>query len=425
MPRNIYDLSHFEFSAGQVGRLQTLACIPIIAGDSIELNMQGIWRQSALRRNLTVDAHVDNFAFFVPHRHIYGDDWINFIKQGTDETVTFSTINLGAEEIDYIASGSATGVLPLWRFAGYNRIWNRYFRAPTDVTAELSDTDFGTGDSNRKQFGQLCGRIKTPWTSGINATVDASDREASTAGNVLDILDLERVRARYRTEQQRDWFNQRYTDLLEDVFGGFANADADERPTLIKRQHHMLSGYDVDGTDAAALGTYSGKSVGTCGLSFPRRFFPEHGALWIMTLMRYPTIHEEEVHYLDKKSQPTYLEIAADPQLWEAEPPHEIQVQDFFKGTDSSSLGTVPYGQWYRYHPSHVHRLYDALDGFTFIASIPGNQDQARYVRNNDYNNVYQTTQLGDWQVQARIGVTAHRAVPTVLESIFAGATNS
>ena len=401
-----------------------MARIPIIAGDSIELNFEGVFRISELRRNLTIDVRAHMFSLFVPDRHIHGQDFIDFIKQGVDETITFNGVNLGAEELFYVASGDATGTVPLTMVAGYNRIWNRYFRAPTDTASELSDTDFGTGEGNTKKYGRLCGREKRVWTTGIDATVDASDREVS-AVTTLDILDLERTRARYRTEQQRDWFNQRYTDLLQDVYGGFANADADERPTLIARDSTWISGYDVDGTGDANLGTYAGKSAGQVRHGFRRKFFPEHGYLWVMALLRFPTIHEEEVHYLDKIPNPTYLQRSGDPQLYEAEPPIVHTVGDFFKGSSAVPLGTHPYGQWFREHPSYVHNDYDALDGFTFLADNPNSLEQARYHENGDYDSVFRTTQLAHWQTQGSFRITAHRVVPTVLQSIFAGATNS
>ena len=193
MPRNKYDLSHYSHNAGKMGRLQTISRIPVIAGDSFEVDMQGVFRLSPLRRNLTVDAHVDLFAFFVPHRHIYGDDWIDFIKQGTDETITFPTVVVGGtNDLFYLASGMPTGTFPQHIIAGYNRIWNRYFRAPTADADILADTFFETS-ANGRRYGTLCGRKKVIWSTGIDTEIDASDREVSTAGNVLDILDLVQI----------------------------------------------------------------------------------------------------------------------------------------------------------------------------------------------------------------------------------------
>ena len=96
MKRNSFPLNHYVKQLGQIGRLQTLGVWPVMAGDSIEASYTNLFRLSPLRRALTIDAQVDMFAFYIPHRHIYGDDWIDFIKQGQDETITLSTITTHA-----------------------------------------------------------------------------------------------------------------------------------------------------------------------------------------------------------------------------------------------------------------------------------------------------------------------------------------
>jgi hypothetical protein len=238
----------------------------------------------------------------------------------------------------------------------------------------------------------------------------------------MDILDLSQVRAQYWTEQLRDWFGVRYTDILEAGFGSNVNIDADERPNLVMRKTSFLSGYDVDGTGDASLGQYSGKSAGVCTVNVPRRFFAEHGSVWIMALLRFPTIHEQEIHYLFKKSNPTYKEISGDHRLWEMEPPIDHDVGDFFTGSSSTQdLGTSPYGQWYRMHPSIVHQSYQEVQGFTFTKTIPASIDAARYIQADEFQNTFQTNQLGDWQSQGRIDVTAMRPIGAPLQSVFAG----
>src|SRR2546429_541416 len=75
-----HDLSHLGFLAGQIGRLITISTTPVIAGDSFEMDAVGALRLSPLRRGLAFDFTVDIFTFYVPHRHVYGDQWIKFMK---------------------------------------------------------------------------------------------------------------------------------------------------------------------------------------------------------------------------------------------------------------------------------------------------------------------------------------------------------
>ena len=107
-----YDLGHYSFQAGAIGGLMTCSMIPIVAGDRMEIDWTGIWRLSPLRRQLTVDAKVDLFAFYIPYRHIYGDDWINFIKEGLDEAVTFTGVSLPTGE-NPVYGFPLTGSAPL------------------------------------------------------------------------------------------------------------------------------------------------------------------------------------------------------------------------------------------------------------------------------------------------------------------------
>src|SRR5438552_6278822 len=75
-----HDLSHLGFLAGQIGRLITISTSPVIAGDSFEMDAVGALRLSPLRRGLAIDSTVHIFTFYVPHRHVYGQQRIKFRK---------------------------------------------------------------------------------------------------------------------------------------------------------------------------------------------------------------------------------------------------------------------------------------------------------------------------------------------------------
>src|SRR2546423_12403874 len=80
------DLSHLGFLAGQIGRLITMSTTPVIAGDSFEMDAVGALRHSPLRRGLAIDSAVDIFTFYVPHRLVYGDQWVLFKLDGVFAT---------------------------------------------------------------------------------------------------------------------------------------------------------------------------------------------------------------------------------------------------------------------------------------------------------------------------------------------------
>src|SRR5207237_8599529 len=80
-----HDLSHLGFLAGQIGRLITISTTPVIAGDSFEMDAVGALRLSPLRRGLAIDSTVDIFNFYVPHCHVYGDQWIKCMQEGVHD----------------------------------------------------------------------------------------------------------------------------------------------------------------------------------------------------------------------------------------------------------------------------------------------------------------------------------------------------
>src|SRR5262252_3602580 len=102
-----HDLSHLGFLAGQIGRL------------------------SPLRRGLAIDSTVDIFTFYVPHRHVYGEQLIKFMKDGGN-AIPLPTVNTTGY-IDHAAFlgtiNPDTNKIPKHLFQGYLNIYNNYFKA--------------------------------------------------------------------------------------------------------------------------------------------------------------------------------------------------------------------------------------------------------------------------------------------------------
>src|SRR5215831_699733 len=233
-----HDLSHLGFLAGQIGRLITISTTPVIAGDSFEMDAVGALRLSPLRRGLAIDSTVDIFTFYVPHRHVYGEQWIKFMKDGVNAT-PLPTVNTTGD-IDHAAFlgtiNPDTNKIPKHLFHGYLNI-NNIWTAPLPPETELS-------------------------------------RQMTTSTTSIDIMGLQAAYANLHTDQERDYFMQRYHDVISS-FGGKTSYDADNRPLLVMRSNLWASGYDVDGTDQTSLGQFSGRVQQTYKHSVPRFFVPD------------------------------------------------------------------------------------------------------------------------------------------------------
>src|SRR5207237_8117098 len=82
-------------------------------------------------RGLAIDSTVDIFTFYVPHRHVYGEQWIKFMKDGVNAT-PLPTVNTTGY-IDHAAFlgmiNPDTNKIPKHLFQGYLNIYNIYFKS--------------------------------------------------------------------------------------------------------------------------------------------------------------------------------------------------------------------------------------------------------------------------------------------------------
>ena len=413
-----HDLSHLVFEAGKIGRLKVVSWTPVVAGDSFELDMVGAIRLSPLRRGLAVDSRVDLFTFYVPHRHIYGEEWIQFMKDGVNaKPLAPVTCSRGWDSAQYLATiPSSTLKVPKFLHQGYLNIYNNYFKAPWMDDLTYANPSNMEGEDVR--FGVRACNLKTIWTAPLPPDTEMS-HSMKTETNSIDIMGLQAAYAQLHTEQERDYFMTRYRDIVNE-FGGSTSYDADNRPLLVMHSEFWASGYDVDGTDQSSLGQFSGRVQQTFKHSVPRFFCPEHGTMFTLALVRFPPTHEMEMHYLVGKEELTYTDLACDPALMANLPPREVNMKQFFHSGDANAKFKIAEGQWYRMQPDRVALPYNYLDGFPFYSAIPSNDIKQRVLVNTDnYDEVFQSMQLAHWNMQTKFNCTIYRNMPTTRDSIM------
>src|SRR5262245_26830304 len=237
-----HDLSHLAFLAGQIGRLITISTTPVIAGDSFEMDAVGALRLSPLRRGLAIDSTVDIFTFYVIHSHLDGDQWVEFMTDGVTapplSTVDIFTFYVplrlvyGIQSIEFMKDGvnatplptvNTTGYIdhaaflgtinpdtnkiPKHLFQGYLNIYNNYFKAPwmPDRT-EANPNELNQDDA---RYGFRCCHLKNIWTAPLPPETELS-RQMTTSTTSIDIMGLQAAYANLHTDQERDYFMQRY-----------------------------------------------------------------------------------------------------------------------------------------------------------------------------------------------------------------------
>src|SRR5205823_13010325 len=147
-----------------------------IPGDSFELEAVGALRLAPLRRGLAIDSTVDIFTFYAPHRHVYGEQWIKFMKDGVNAT-PLPTVNTTGyiDHADFLGTiNPDTNKIPKHLFQGYLNIYNNYFKAPwmPDRT-EANPNELNQDDA---RYGFRCCHLKNIWTAPL------PDRKSGSAG---------------------------------------------------------------------------------------------------------------------------------------------------------------------------------------------------------------------------------------------------
>ena len=445
MKRYNYSMDTMTFKSLDIGNLKTLYTFPVIAGDSVEMSMGAIERMSPLRRYMVLSPQTDYFAFFVPHRHVYDGegnrgDWVQFVQDGAKESENLGSVTVPTNRVFdcYGQQMDAGQSYPLHATRGYHQIWDRYFRVPSDNSSsrgfgEQSDNDFIPVTNGASALtGMPCAHLKTIWNTGLPDIVEDDDKEAPVVGGRLDVRALEQAKALYGTEQARMFFSHtdRYKDTLSLAFGSGKglNIDADQRPELLAHSANHIEGRDVDGTGDTSLGTFSGKGLGQKRFGFPKKYFGEHGVIWIMALCRYPTVLHEEAHYLMRKVNPTYKEASGDPLLTANEPPQELEAvfEEIIDGNASDLENEViPFGNYFRVLPTAtVDQAYQNLDGFPFLnnSAVSGSYRGRHYVNPRNYDNIFQTQQLEHLTIGAKLMFNVKRVTPPAMTSVFTGA---
>src|SRR5205814_8257473 len=78
------------------------------------------------------------------------------------------------------------------------------------------------------------------WTAPLPPETELS-RQMTTSTTSIDIMGLQAAYANLHTDQERDYFMQRYHDVISS-FGGKTSYDADNRPLLVMRSNLWASG---------------------------------------------------------------------------------------------------------------------------------------------------------------------------------------
>src|SRR5438445_592835 len=94
----------------------------------------------------------------------------------------------------------------------------------------------------------------------------------TTSTTSIDIMGLQAAYANLHTDQERDYFMQRYHDVISSS-GAKTSYDADNRPLLFMRSTVWVVGYDGNVNAHTSLGQFCSRVQQAYYYSVPRFFF--------------------------------------------------------------------------------------------------------------------------------------------------------
>src|SRR5437588_824875 len=97
------------------------------------------------------------------------------------------------------------------------------------------------------RYGFRCCHLKNIWTAPLPPETELS-LQMTTSTTSIDIMGLQAAYANLHTDQERDYFMQRYHDVLSS-FGGKTSYDADHRPVPVMLSIRWAAGCHVDRND--------------------------------------------------------------------------------------------------------------------------------------------------------------------------------
>src|SRR5437762_4134054 len=153
-----------------------------------------------------------------------------------------------------------TNKIPKHLFQGYLNIYNNYFKAPwMPDRAEANPNELNQDDA---RYGFCCFHLKNIWTAPLPPETELS-LQMTTSTTSSEIMCLQAAYANLHSDQVRDYFMQRYHDVISS-FVVKTSYDSDIRPLLFILSILSESSYDVYDTYQTSLCLLSSRVQQSC-----------------------------------------------------------------------------------------------------------------------------------------------------------------
>ena len=346
------------------------------------------------------------------------DKWVDYLREGMDTALTMPTSTLSnkmASEGGHVyGTGPAqNNKIRTHYIDNYNLVYNWFFKWPEDAEKKLAASN---NNLNAARYGLKAVNLPANVTR-LKKTedVDASDYELSTTGAKFDIRDLTALRARYHSEQTRDWLAaDRYQEIMNEIFGVKVGENPEERPWLIDHHNTWLRGTNVYATDGSSLGDRAGVMAidFNHNIQFPA---PEHGLIAWFLVLRIPPYYDKGYNPMAGQKVTDWAQITGEPRLIKAQKPEAVPTNKYLAVGTGATIGYEPAGQ-------HLRQGWTSVDPILVErGTMPIMTTGAEFNYHNPVDHIFTSDALGNFWGNMHFEQIVGSRVPEPMYSVMTG----
>ena len=402
----------------KLGRLQTIARIPVMPGDSIEVEINSGIRLHPLRRPGGINIRTEIYGFYAPLRWSYSA-FLQAITEGWNSARAYTATQTTAWAAQALLTKNKTA--PIHLMNDYANIVDHYFRERH--TATINNANVLTTEDDFR-YGYRAWQMPS-WETGSNwadahTNVKLPTGHPATAANEaltevedMPALDLARYVLTARDEQLREWDAVRIEEIHDQTYHGQLPREAVTIPELLMHQDsrmreeaHSIPGAEIQGQEITQAAGFTTSRI-------PRKFIPEHGTIWVLSLSRVkPTYRHSKLDFLvDNPALFGNMKLLAGHPVGNEERPYAMELRRLFDdATSSDSMGYRPYYDWWREGGGDFwNDAFYTFDKGWMPRPTPANKNDL--LRHPNYDDVFLSNQFGNGRIHTNINVRAARYI--------------
>ena len=397
----------------KVGRLQTIGRLNVLPGDSLTIQADVKTVFAKLRRNAGISLVKETFGFYVPWRWSYGDSLITAATSGWTTATTWATTQTltQAEDCTWMMAHGQT--IPKHLVEDYAAVIEHYFKEPHQAAITSANV---ISDEEDQLYGYRCWQLKDHWETSLN-WADSHDQQQIPDASI-NALDMPQYMSLGRDNQLRQWDAVRKEDIYKATYGGRFNPEALKIPSHL---HYEKLPVKLSATDMEPLEqTQLASATGGGRITIPRRYYPEHGTVYLFCLVRVKPSYWHAKDYLDNTAHFGNMKKAFGHQTGNVEAPLEIKAADLFAdGAANTSMGYTPWYGWLHRRPDWWSPVIRENDEGWPARDTP---DTKGYMhRHPRYDDIWTSNQFGHGLIHTGLTISGHRPVSSGRSSIMGG----